>query len=408
MKEEIILPNPVKKINPSRDFGIVYKYNNHIYRVIEDKYKEQVKSLILDTSLMAKLHQKGLIDTTIAPIYTKEYDFILEHALVDFNSYMNEWSLPARVDASIMMVNLLEELVENDWCLWDGHPYNILFDYTVPKWIDFHSILPLTPTVAWWNEFKFYIFDELISNEPLWGTETQKIGNESGAYKEKFLDFLDVIKDSLESIKIDPIKTPWYDYPKLSNTNLDDKQISTLQLMEKVKPFCDTFLDIGGNTGWYSKMACDMGYKVVTTDTDEACIADLYIEAKISNSKILPLVSDFKTCLDEVPESYLNFADRLKCDVTLSLALLHHLVFFQDCDFSFISERLNALSKKVAIVQFITREDSYVKHWLKTSVNKDYSWYTMNNFISEMTKYFPKYQIFKSSPEGRKLILFEK
>jgi hypothetical protein len=405
----IVLPDPIKEINITKDFGTVYKYNNHIYRTIEDKHKEQVKKLVTDYPLMEKLYRKGLVKTIVAPVCTEQYDFILEHELIDFRSYMEEWSLPAKVDATLMMINLLEELVKNNWCLWDGHPYNTMFNYTIPKWVDFHSIIPLILTTAWWNEFKFYIFDNLIGNETLWDTELHKVMDGSEDLKEKILIFLKEIRKSIVSVKLNPTKTPWYDYPRLSDTNLDDKQISTLQIMEKVKPFCDTFLDIGVNAGWYSKVACNMGYKVVTTDVDESCIADLYIDAKISNSKILPLVSDFKTCLDHIPnKDYPSFADRLRCDVTLSLALLHHLVFFQDCDFSFISKRLDALSRKVAIVQFITRDDSYVKHWLKTSVNKDYSWYTMDNFILSMTKYFPKYQVFKSAPIERKLILFEK
>jgi len=406
--ETITLSDPIKEVTPSRDFGTVYRYNDHIYRTIEDKYKNQVKELVTNNFLMDKLHQKGLVNTTIAPVRTKQYDLILEHELIDFHSYMSEWSLPAKIDATLMVINLLEELVRNDLCLWDGHPFNIMFDYTTPKWIDFHSILPFTLITAWWNEFKFYMFNELVSDETLWDVEIQKIMEGSGDSKEKALNFFQKIKNSIESVKISPTKTPWYNYPRLDSINLDNKQISTLQIMEKVKPFCDTFLDIGGNVGWYSKEAHNMGYRVVTTDVDEACISDLYIDAKKSGSKILPLVSDFKSCLEYVPQHYPSFASRLKCDVTLSLALLHHLVFFQDCDFSFISERLNALSKKVAIVQFITREDSYVKHWLKTSVNKDYSWYTMDNFILSVTEYFPKYQIFESSPEGRKLILFEK
>jgi hypothetical protein len=97
----------------------------------------------------------------------------------------------------------------------------------------------------------------------------------------------------------------------------------------------------------------------------------------------------------------------MQCDVTLSLALLHHLVFYQDATFSFIAERLDALSKKAAIVQFITREDSYVKHWLK-SLGTKFDWYTMDNFILEMNKYFPKHTIIDSAPVERKLILFEK
>jgi SAM-dependent methyltransferase len=219
--------------------------------------------------------------------------------------------------------------------------------------------------------------------------------------------FLQKIEQALSAVQISPPKTPWFDYPRLSDTDLDEKQKTTLLVMEKVKPFCETFLDIGCNVGWYSRAASRMGYRVVAIDVDEACIAELYTDAKTTGSKILPLVSDFKTCLNAIHATHQSFADRMQCDVTLSLALLHHLVFYQGITFPFIAERLDALSKKAAIVQFITREDSYVKHWLK-SLGTKFDWYTIDNFISEMSKYFPKHEIFESSPTGRKLILFEK
>jgi SAM-dependent methyltransferase len=357
---------------------------------------------------MDKLHQIGLVKTTIAPVCTKKYNFILEHKLIDFVALPEEWSPAMKIDAAIMHLDLHKELIKNDWCLWDGHEYNIFFDYTRPVWIDFHSIKSIIVQAggtAWWNEFKFNIFDRLGCDEALWKTEFEKVKSEPS--KERSLIFMETMKKAILAVQINPVKTPWFDYPRLSDTNLDDKQRTTLEIMEKVKPFCETFLDIGCNVGWYSKAASQMGYKVVAIDVDEACIDELYTNTKASRDKILPLVSDFKTCLDVIACTHPTFAKRIQCDVTLSLALLHHLVFFQNATFPFIAERLNALSKKAAIVQFITREDSYVKHWLK-SLGTKFDWYTMDNFILEMSKYFSEYKIFESSPSGRKLILFER
>lgn len=403
MTKSIILTESLKKGCLSKDFGTVYRYNNHIYRTIEPAHRTKVRDMVSNNKLMEKLHQKGLVKTTIAPVHTEQHDLILEHELIEFESYTDEWSLPAKLDAAIMSIRLLKELVKNGWCFWDGHEFNILFDYTVPKWIDFHSIIPLAipiTNISWYNEFKFYVFDKLVDDDILWKGELKAVKS-----KETLAIFLREIELTLSSVQINPQKTPWFDYPRLSDTDLDDKQKSTLQVMEKVKPFCDTFLDIGCNVGWYSKAASRMGYRVVAIDIDEACIAELYADAKTTESKILPLVSDFKTCFDVINTTHQSFADRIQCDVTFSLALLHHLVFFQGITFPFIAERLNALSKKVAIVQFITRDDSYVKHWLKT---KTIDWYTTDNFILEMSKHFSRYEIFESSPSGRKLIVFEK
>lgn len=401
----ISLSNGIKK--KSNDFGTVFLYEDCVYRVIEKKYKDQVEAFVLNSPFMDRLHEAGLVETFIAPVRTEKYNFMLEHKKIDFNSYLNEWPLVAKIDSALMVINLLEELVKEGWCLWDGHHYNILLDFTEPKWIDFHSIIPFTLTTAWWNEFREFIFNEIVPNNPTWNSELDEINKTSATSREGVLVFLGKIKEAILAVPNTPVQTPWFSYPRLNDTDLDDKQIGTLKLMERVKPYCETFLDIGGNVGWYSRAASRMGYKTIVTDMDEACIAESYVEAKKTGDNVLSLVSDFKSCLDILPGMYISFADRLNCDVSLSLALLHHLVFFQDCDFPFIAERLNALSKKAAIVQFMTREDSYVQHWIKTGT-KNYEWYTMDNFILEMSKYFSKHEIFESVPMGRKLILFER
>jgi len=399
---KIELTNSLARGSLSKSFGTAYRFNNHIYRTIENMYKDQVRDFVSNRAMMKKLHQKGLINTIIAPVHTDQYDLILEHKLIEFESHLNEWCLSAKIDASYMVLELLEELVRHGWFLWDGVPFNVLFDYTEPKWTDFHSIVPFTVQTCWEAEFNYHFFKGVGGDEALWDREWKSIKDTHTA-----LAFLEKIKEALLIIPINPKKTPWFDYPRLSDTDLDDKQKSTLQIIEKVKPNCETFLDIGCNVGWYSRAAHGMGYRVVAIDVDEACIAELYAYTKETKSKILPLVSDFKTCFDVLNQTHPSFVNRIQCDVTLSLALLHHLVFFQHLDFPFIAERLDALTKKIAIVQFITREDSYVKHWLKTA-DRNYDWYTMDNFISSMTKYFPKHEIFESSPVGRKLIVFEK
>jgi len=398
----------VKKLNRiSAAISSVYLLENRIYRAIRKEDIELTKSIVLDTDLMERLHEAGLVKTSVAPIQLEESSLVLEHKLIDFDSYNYEWSPPARLDAALSVIRVAKELLDKDLCLWDGHSANVLMDFTEPKWIDFHSIIPFITSSAWYVEYKHYFFDLVGGNDSVWNNALSNLttGIINSEAKQAAAIFLDTIEQHLMTINPKSKETPWFSYARLDDVNLNNKQKSTLSIMEKIKPFSETFLDIGGNAGWYSQAASRLGYKVVTTDTDEACISELYLASKERGDKILPLVADFKDCLNIRTGRYKSFADRLSCDVTLSLALLHHLVFFQDCDFKFIAERLDALSKKFAIVQFITREDSYVKHWLKS---RTLDWYTMDNFILEMSKYFSKHSITDSDPVGRKLILFER
>lgn len=383
----------------------VYLYNDKVYRVIKKENEERTKSIVNNVPLMERLHKAGLVGTSISNLDGDR--LLLEHELVDFNSYGSEWSPPAKLDAALMVLRLTRELVKAGLCLWDGHTFNVFMDFTTPKWVDFHSIIPFITSNAWGGEFENHFFLPVGGSQDVWDVEAAKMLSGFGQDNDQqvVITFLDSIEKHLLTIVCTPKETPWFAYRRQSDINLTAKQKSTLSFIEQVKPLSKTFLDIGGNAGWYSHAASKLGYKVVTTDVDEACISELYLATKENGDSILPLVVDFKTCLDVPRKGRKSFAERLSCDVTLSLALLHHLVFFQGCDFPFIAERLNALSKKYAIVQFITREDSYIKHWLET-IPKD--WYTMDNFIIEMSKHFSKHTIIDSDPIGRKLILFER
>jgi hypothetical protein len=164
-----------------------------------------------------------------------------------------------------------------------------------------------------------------------------------------------------------------------------------------------TLIDIGANQGWYSNLAVSRGYRVVSLDLDESCMTSLYLDAKSNSRKILPLVENFlKPWVAQPP--YQNAVDRLKCDVSLSLALVHHLVFSQYANFSSIAIGLNSFSKKYAIIEFPPSDDIFVKNW----VTPECSWYNLDRFIAEVSAYFPYHEVFDSYPPPRKMVLFSK
>jgi hypothetical protein len=406
--DKIELKEKLGRGGPSVNFGTIYKYNDHIYREIEDVHKENVINMLSRKTFMDLLHRSGLVHTSIASVHTDEDKLILEHEYIKFDSYHSEWCLPAKRDATLMVMNLVNTLIDGNLFLLDGHSYNVMFNFTSPKWIDFHSIVPFTSIAGWFYEFKHYFFDAINGDTKVWDKYwdfAQKTGIDD---RKKVIIFVDKIREYLLHLDTATTKTPWFDYPRLDDNDLDNKQLSTLKVLNIAKEGCDTFLDIGCNVGWYSIRASEMGLDTVAIDLDAACISELYENSKKNQYNVLPLVFDFNDCMKIVRSGYKNFSERLSCDLTMSLALLHHLVFFQDQKFEDIALRLSALSNKKAIVQFVTREDSYVKHWINTTKNKNYDWYTMDNFIGVMLKYFKNYDIFESSPKGRKLILFEK
>ena len=94
----------------------------------------------------------------------------------------------------------------------------------------------------------------------------------------------------------------------------------------------------------------------------------------------------------------------LKGDNVLVLAILHHLVFKESVRFDTFVEIVSNYTKKNAIIEFIPKEDVYVSKWY----TEKYNWYSLENFIIELEKYFSEIKVFDSYPSPRKLLLCKK
>jgi SAM-dependent methyltransferase len=70
------------------------------------------------------------------------YEIVLEHERVPFVSYPHEWPASMLRDAALFHLQLFQTLGARGLTLKDWHPYNILFDGTQPKFVDFTSIVP--------------------------------------------------------------------------------------------------------------------------------------------------------------------------------------------------------------------------------------------------------------------------
>jgi hypothetical protein len=163
-------------------------------------------------------------------------------------------------------------------------------------------------------------------------------------------------------------------------------------------------LDIGSNRGWHSQLATSIGVNnVVAFDTDETAVNRLYGDVRSQKQPILPLVMDFR---NPSPETQIEESarDRLKCDVVLALALVHHLVFKHFLRFDKIVDTLLSFTKRTLVVEFIPKEDQFVSQWW----SPPYYWYTLENFIAELRQHFRSVSVHPSDPKPRVLLVCEK
>jgi SAM-dependent methyltransferase len=228
------------------------------------------------------------------------------------------------------------------------------------------------------------------------------------------------LRRQIESIDTATAKKNWLNYyndwfPTFSpSSDWTAKHYSVFQVLSDIRPI--SVLDIASNRGWYSQLAAITGSKVVAFDTDEACITQLYCDAKEKNLSILPLIMDFRSPSPGYGlcnQSLAPATDRLRCEMVFALALVHHLVFKQNLNFDQIVDALSVFSKQWLLVEFIPTEDIRVRDWWSEKYSCDwwsekYSWYTLDNFVAAVKKRFRDIRVLPSYPEPRVLILGKK
>ena len=206
------------------------------------------------------------------------------------------------------------------------------------------------------------------------------------------------------------------------------KQRSVREALVQHAP--STVLDLGSNTGWFSILAARLGSNVVAVDLDEACIDSLYLTAKREELAILPLVVNLtapvaaRPALDFPGEPSLSLIGgdeplypapngRLRCDMVMALALVHHLVLGQGLSFESVAAIFAGLSKKYLCAEFVELDDPMVVSDppffpAYNSSPDNFAWYSLENFIAALRAHFPTIEVRPSYPDTRVMLVASK
>jgi SAM-dependent methyltransferase len=139
------------------------------------------------------------------------------------------------------------------------------------------------------------------------------------------------------------------------------KQAFVRSTLERIRPA--RVLDVGANTGVYSRIAAEVGAEVVAWDTDVQA-TDLNWQTALRNDlKILPIIADFARPTPAVgwqnceSASLLDRAKR-QFDCVLMLGVLHHLLVTDQIPMADVVDQLHSISKRWAIIEWVPKEDS--------------------------------------------------
>jgi SAM-dependent methyltransferase len=192
------------------------------------------------------------------------------------------------------------------------------------------------------------------------------------------------------------------------STDHEAKQAFVRSALNSIRPA--HVLDIGANTGVYSRIAAESGSDVVAWDTDVQA-ADLNWQAARRNGlSILPIVADFARPTPAVGWRNRENASLLgrakgRFDCVLMLGVLHHLLVTDQIPLSAIFEQMWDISTRWAIIELIPKEDSQFDGLCRGRQDL-YSHLSEEYFVQTLSKRFAVRDR-NPLPNGRSLWLVE-
>lgn len=205
------------------------------------------------------------------------------------------------------------------------------------------------------------------------------------------------------------------DYTQMEDFN--EKQEAVFEALNQES--IESVLDIGANTGWYSLMAEHMGKRVLSLDTDAACIELLYEKVKESGINIQPIIADFAKLSSECPSLYdnkpvlLDGYYRFRSDSVMVLGLLHHLVLGLGMGFDEIFSKIDLLSRKQLILEYVSIDDSLIQaepdffpaYYRNPN---DFGFYNLDILLRTLKKFYSDVEVKWSTKDTRIILVCRK
>ncbi|MGA3131749.1 MAG: class I SAM-dependent methyltransferase [Terracidiphilus sp.] len=403
--------------------------NKYALRQIRPAAREETLAF-LASPLRTTLEQSGdLIASKIASVGDHSLigsdELWLEHPRVDPISYPWEWTTAQWRAAAELTLRIANQAVAAGWTLKDATPLNVLFIGPRPVLVDVlsferrdpHStvwlaygqfvrtfLLPLVAAkyLGWPIEATLFTRDGYEPREiykalprrqrinPAWfdvvtlATLFERPGaKQSEAKQRPSARDPELARHILErriarlgkQIRYaagTPNRSRWSDYTQLARhyqaADIERKQGFVRAVLARLRPA--HVLDIGANTGSYSRMAAEAGAEVVALDSDAAALEKLWEMAAREKLAVTALVANIARPTPAAGwrnREHLSLLDRLagKFDLVLMLAVIHHLILREQVPLAHIGELAASLTRRCLLVEWVPPSDPMYQEWLR-------------------------------------------
>ena len=352
----------------------------------------------------------------------------LEHEAIPFPSFPYEWPPEMLYQAGVLTIDLALGLAEEGRGLKDGTPFNVLYRGATPVFVDLLSVEQRDPGDPLWlaraqfiRTFALPLAAEHEFGIPFAQTLMQRDGIEPEAFyrllspparlRPKYLPLVSMPvwlgarknpddASTYQPHKIDDKEKSAYIFQRgllalrkaldgfapgsrrasrWSGYMAADCSYTPEQFSEKEAFVAEVLreastgatprrvLDVGANTGHFSKMAARAGASVVAIDGDSAVAGEIWRQAAAEKLDILPLVVNLAQ--PTPPTGWRNlecpsFLDRASSavagggfDMVLMLAVVHHMLATERIPLPEIVDLAADLTSRFALIEFVDCED---------------------------------------------------
>jgi 2-polyprenyl-3-methyl-5-hydroxy-6-metoxy-1,4-benzoquinol methylase len=441
--------------------GFIFTHNNLVYRQVNTVFKEDFDHFI-KSGCYDHLRQKGLLISheIIHENLTGSKDcyLTLKPFPVNFISYPEEWPFDLLKDAALLTLQLARESISYGMILKDATPYNIQWQngklifidtlsfehYDEKKpWIAYRQFcemflsplllmyyakkslhelflaypegipLPITQSLLpLRSRFSLHTFLHIHLQANL-SQRNKNAKNKEFIYsKQKLQNLLSSLEGLVHKLTLTNQQSVWGNYYKTTADRgdyLENKKTIINKWLDNL-PEVKKAIDLGANTGEFSKLLANKDMEVISADTDAVCINSLYRDIKKSGVKnIQPLIINLANptpATGFTNEERPSFINRTKADLILALALVHHLAIGKNIPFKMIASLFSVLGENL-MIEFVPILDTHVQLMLEQRENI-FDWYDEEHFESAFGNYFNILQKETIKGSGRSLYLMNK
>jgi len=422
--------------------GYVFKDKNGAYkRIIFPTYFKQYQAL-RDSGFYKKLIANNLL-ISHEEISESKNDIILQPEQIPFVAYPYEWSFFQYKEAALLTLKLQKYCLDHGFTLKDASAFNVTFYKGKAVFIDTLSFDFYIEDSPWraYKQFVMHFFGplvlakyhgssvlgllqkyidgiplELLSSLLPYRTKLNpflyanihllaKVEGKNPKSKNKHkatltkkaqLKLITALYNHIKGLELNE-QTEWGNYYNTINYSeaaFEKKGLIITSWLNTISP--KTLVDLGGNDGTFvRRLDCNFNLALVG-DIDNTAVDANYRTLKSNkDTRILPFILDI---LNPAPaigfgnterSAFLERITAFSPDVTLALALIHHVTLSGNVPFE-MSAKFFASFSKYLIIEFPKREDSWVQYLLnsKDEFKAHFSFYTIANFESLYAEYF--------------------